>query len=432
MSFRTHALKAAACAFACGLALTLAATPASAAQAPIGSEFLVNTTTIGNQIQPAVSSAADGRFVVVWDGETAGGSLNDIYAQRFSANGEKLGAEVRVNTDIGERQGNPAVAMDAQGNYVVIWDSAKHTAAGTGKYARAFYADGTPRGDQFKVNSSGRDLYPLVAAAMDGNGNFALAWPERASTGSPIATNISLSYIMVQRYWADGTPNGAAIIVDQAYLTTFRVPTIGMDAQGGFVVAWNSASQAGFATKESALGYGLGIFARRFGADGQPLGNSFRVNADTALITVKDDPMIYDRPVVAVASNGSFAVAWQTNGQDLVPTGISLRRYNASGTPMTPPTTIDAPRLSRKPALAFGLNGELVVAAHSDGLYVRAYAPNGQARGASLRADSGAASGKVLQPAVTVDSFGRFVAVWQTFGQDGSGRGIYARRFSAP
>jgi hypothetical protein len=66
-----------------------------------GGEFLVNTTTTGDQYGSAVTALGDGRFVVTWTddsatgGDTSGGAVR---GQIFNADGGKAGGEFLVNT----------------------------------------------------------------------------------------------------------------------------------------------------------------------------------------------------------------------------------------------------------------------------------------------------------------------------------------------
>jgi len=48
-----------------------------------GSEFQVNTTTVGQQMQPAVASDGVNQFLAIWTGYTGGGNSFDLYAQRY-------------------------------------------------------------------------------------------------------------------------------------------------------------------------------------------------------------------------------------------------------------------------------------------------------------------------------------------------------------
>ena len=47
--------------------LAVAAMPAPAAAQPLGAEFQVNTYTTSNQELPSVATDANGNFVVVWE-----------------------------------------------------------------------------------------------------------------------------------------------------------------------------------------------------------------------------------------------------------------------------------------------------------------------------------------------------------------------------
>ena len=102
----------------------------SANGTPLGLEFLVNSETDSDQENPSIAMDADGNFVVVWqsDGNTAEDENKDdsgygVFGQRFSANGVKAGFEFRVNTKTDFDQDNPDVAMDANGDFVVVWQS---------------------------------------------------------------------------------------------------------------------------------------------------------------------------------------------------------------------------------------------------------------------------------------------------------------------
>ena len=51
---------------------------------PDGGEFLVNTTVLGRQIEPAVASDGAGRFAVTWTSYTEGTRAFDVFAQQYS------------------------------------------------------------------------------------------------------------------------------------------------------------------------------------------------------------------------------------------------------------------------------------------------------------------------------------------------------------
>ena len=103
------------------LATTFLSPPDSALAAPavLGGEFQVNTETFGPQNLPAVAMDAAGNFVVAWAGAGQGDSIG-IFAQRYDSAGAPQGGEFRVNTYTPDGQDAPAVAMDADGDFVVV------------------------------------------------------------------------------------------------------------------------------------------------------------------------------------------------------------------------------------------------------------------------------------------------------------------------
>ena len=218
-----------------------------ASGAPQGPEFRVNAVTTGGQGRSAVAIDRSGNFVVVWtssDGSTAG-----ISGQRFNAAGAAQGTQFRVNTHTTGYQGNPDVAMDVDGNFVVAWDDdSAYDGAEFGVFARRFDAAGVALGAQFRVNTHtpSRQLQPAVAAAADGS--FSIVWQ------SP--HDGSASGIFGQLYSAAGAPVGGEFQVNT--YTTFdqQVPAITATPDGDLVVAWHSIGQ-------DAGSYG--IYGQRFG-----------------------------------------------------------------------------------------------------------------------------------------------------------------------
>jgi hypothetical protein len=60
--------------------------------ASVGSEFLVNTTTLSQQIQPAVASDGSSRFLVAWTSYGGGANSFDLFSQRYSTVNQPLSA----------------------------------------------------------------------------------------------------------------------------------------------------------------------------------------------------------------------------------------------------------------------------------------------------------------------------------------------------
>jgi Ca2+-binding RTX toxin-like protein len=93
-----------------------------------GAEFVVNTITSGNQITPHVSPLLDGRFVVTWgDGSNSPDDLGSVTgsavrAQVFLPDGSKGGEEFLVNTTTLGSQVEPRGTPLADGRFVIVWE----------------------------------------------------------------------------------------------------------------------------------------------------------------------------------------------------------------------------------------------------------------------------------------------------------------------
>ncbi len=142
-----------------------------------------------------------------------------------------------------------------------------------------------------------------------------------------------------------------------------------------FVVVWSSDGQDGSQT---------GAVGRLFDAAGTPLGGEFAVNVSTT--------GYQDRVLVGSNAAGNFVVAWTEFVSYDASYEIRARRFDSSGTPQ---------------------GGEIVVNTYTTG--TQAWSP------------------------VALDTAGNFVVVWSSAPdfltsqppQDGSGSGIFARRYDA-
>lgn len=92
--------------------------------APSGPDFIVNSTTAGNQADPKITALADGRAVAVWySGDTGDGSSYCVRARLFNVDGSLSGKDFIVNTVSNGKQYNPAVTALSDGRFVVAWQS---------------------------------------------------------------------------------------------------------------------------------------------------------------------------------------------------------------------------------------------------------------------------------------------------------------------
>ena len=149
--------------------------------APVGSQFQVNTYTTDLQDSVALAVIPDGRFVVVFSSRDSSGSDSgdSIQARRYSSSGQAQGVESQVNVTTEGGQVRPAVAVDADGTYLVVWQSANSPGSDQDSnsiQARGFLANGVAAGNEAQVNTRVTGSDDNVALAAVGGREFLAVW----------------------------------------------------------------------------------------------------------------------------------------------------------------------------------------------------------------------------------------------------------------
>ncbi len=206
-------------------------------------EFIVNTATLGSQSSPAVASDANGNFTVVWHSANQDGSAAGVYGQRFDALGNPQGTEFRVNTHTLGPQDEADIGMTATGEFVVAWESGStllpQDGSAAGAYGQRFAADGTPLGTEFRANEYTILNQDDVDFGVDPNsGEFLISWESVNQDGSDPG-------IYGQRYQADGLPIGSEFRINRTVANSQEDPSVIMDGNGSAVVVWQSDLQDG-------------------------------------------------------------------------------------------------------------------------------------------------------------------------------------------
>ena len=340
----------------------LSAAPPALAQQQVGGEFQVNRFTPNTQFASAVAFDQEGDFVVVWssDGQDGVGLTTGVFARRFAAGGTAQSPDLQVNTFAAGDQTSAAAGMDAKGGFVVVWASPQDGDF-SGIFGRRFDAFGTPLAVEFQVNTVTLGLQNQPDVAVEGNGEFLVVWQSTHDGGG--------TGIFGQRFDAIGTPFGAEFQVNRYTAGDQRRPALEVETDGDFMVIWDSDGQDGsahgvFARRFNLFaspvgtefqlnsytvgdqfggkialdgdgdgmavwistdqdGSGSGIFGRRFTSAGQVEGLEIQV----PVVTANDQ----GGPNLA-ASAGGFVVVWEGGGgQDGSLDGIFARRFNTSG-----------------------------------------------------------------------------------------------------
>ena len=282
----------------------------------LGSEFLVNTTTIDYQTKPAVAGLASGGFVVVWESEdNQDGNDYEVYGQRFTSSGAKNGEEFQINTFTIEPQLGPAVAGLVNGGFVVTWESQGQDGFAGGIFGQRYAIDGAKLGNEFSVNTTteGYQEQTLITALK--RGGFVVTWISYGDEGSVDAD------IYGQRYAQDGARSGEEFKVNTSATIWQRLrkePRHSLSGlqDGGFVATW---------ARPELGGSDIDVFGQRFTAAGSPSGIEFQIN------TYKSADQTY--PFVTGLSEGGFVVTWNSDGQDAGNDGVYGQYFAGNGMP---------------------------------------------------------------------------------------------------
>ena len=243
---------------------------------PAGGEFQVNTYTTSHQYNPAVAQAPDGDFVVVWNSDGSAGSDSlgySIQGQRYGSDGSPAGGQFQVNTYSTERQFLPAVAMAPNGDFIVAWMSNGSGGSDSDSpsiQGQRFGSDGSPTGGELQVNTYTTSGQHSPAVAMAADGDAMVIWESQGSAGSD-STSLSFS-VQGQRYGSDGSPAGGEFQVNTYTTGNQEQAAVAMEAGGEFVVTWRSLGSGGSDSDS------FSIQGQRFASDGSPVAGEFQVN----------------------------------------------------------------------------------------------------------------------------------------------------------
>ncbi len=300
----------------------------------VAEELLISSPTNRFQRTPAIAGLSGGTAAVVWSSlnQAGAGSMQDVYAQLFSPQGEKVGSEFLVNQFTAFNQRSPALAALSGGGFVVVWvseferssfrdnPSSAFRYASTNSilpsvdiYARIFNADGSSHGEEFLVNTSANNCdHPSVAAGADGG--FAVAWAER---DQQVKANV---WDVFARAFSGAGTGGAAARVNTFLAGEQSAPQI--SALGtNYLAVWTSTGQDGSWE---------GVYGQYLQADGSHLGDEFRVNTTTLGRQIQ--------PAVASDGAGQFLSVWASYTLLSHSVDLFAQNYAAAGFVPAPAT----------------------------------------------------------------------------------------------
>lgn len=260
----------------------------------IGTEFQVNTYTLGSQLVPDVAANADGAFVAVWSSDQDG-SGSGVFGQRYDSEGLAVGTEFQINTRTIKPPNQTAVTVSPDGGFVVVWSDRQYRSEDPGDvFGQRFDADGSRLGTEFQVNGYTLDYQGVPSIASDRKGNFVVVWSSLQGHRGEV---------FAQRFDRRGSRVGTEFQVNTNTVdvqVTCGPRSVSVDETGGFTIVWESNTQDGS---------GSGVFMQQFDREGERLGSEVQVNTYTAS---------EQGSVIAVSPRATtgFVVSWVSLHQD--------------------------------------------------------------------------------------------------------------------
>ncbi len=296
-------------------------------------EFRVHAANFNHQDWTNVAMADNDNFVVTWSDDRSGGY--EVYMRLFSVNGTALTGETLVSTLPGVQDAH-SVDFAADGSYVIAFQNASNTDI----YFQRYDASGVALGSNTKVNAYVTNEQNHPDVAVNDDGSFVVTWMSDAQ-------DTNLYGIYGQRFDAAGNKVGLEFLVNQNVSGNQWYATVDSDSSGNFVVTWMDNDTNG-----------NGIWARRFDASANPLGNAFLVNS-----WIQGDQ---GSPNVAVNDGGDFVISWHdSSGHDGTGFGIYAQQYDASGNTIGGEVLINQTTSNDQRDPTVAINGNQAVAAWS-------------------------------------------------------------------
>jgi Ca2+-binding RTX toxin-like protein len=283
---------------------------------PASAEFLVNTQTAGSQEDPVVTALPDGRFAVAWYdlSETLGdASIGGVHAQVFDTNGGKSGAEFLVNSSTLYDQIPQSITTLADGRFVVAYTDGS---PGTSDLARAQIFD--PR--ETAVNLPGTSLVDdLVGTPFDdtlhgaaGNDRLTGAGGNDALDGGAGADTM-IGGTGDDNYFVDNTGDVVTENANEGNDTVYATANTTLSANVENLVLQGSADISGFGNALANVINGNGGANSLVGGGGNDslFGNAGNdgldggAGADTTLGGTGDDTYEVDDPGDVVIENAN-------------------------------------------------------------------------------------------------------------------------------
>gem|GEM_PF-1526433 len=284
----------------------------------IGAEFRVSEYTDSDQDMPAIAALKDGGFVISWGSWYQDGSKYGIFTRRYDAAGSAVTGDIQVNSFAENNQVRPSVTALAGGGYVVTWDSEDQDGSSFGVYGRVFDADGAQIGSEIQINTFTKSIQWYNGVSALNDGGFLVAWTSVDTEDYENSQDGHYQGVFAQRFNANGETVGDEFLVNTDTQYTQRFRDIISLDDGGFIIVWEDYDGT------PSPGDPTDITGQRYDAAGETIGSEFRLN-------LSDYTGSQTWPAITTLSNGGFVAVWQSDDSNAIRGQIFDAASNAVG-----------------------------------------------------------------------------------------------------
>lgn len=198
-------------------------------------QLLENDDT-GNAFYPRVSLDAAGNAMVVW--HQTGGGLNSIWARRYVSGSGWSDPELIEHDDV-HNTAYPEIAMDSAGNAVAVW---LRSTGGQYDLMANRYTLGAGWGTEQLIETSDSGQAVAQSIAIDADGNVLVLWQQPDSSPR--------YHIWYNRYTPGGGWEGASLVETHA-TGDAMYPELAFLADGSAMAVWIQSEGAIYSTWSS-------------------------------------------------------------------------------------------------------------------------------------------------------------------------------------
>lgn len=405
-------------------------------------ETQVNVFSTDSQNDPDIAMDANGNYVVVWESDTGefifntcydygGYNGSSIFARIFDSNGMPTSSEILVAAPtFSSSHDDPAISMDANGNFIVVWEAQDLDNCGGYYYSsrdliygKIFNSNGTAISSDILISEITSVDNEDPDVAMDANGNFVVLWERETYYYSECSSNYSNypDVIYARTFNAMGVPDGPSFPISDQPSVDSDDPAIAMDSDGNWVAVWETAR---------CNDYYCDVYAKIFDSSNSATSSELLVNTNT-----------YDNEDVDVAidSNGDFIVAWEIT-ENYSTYNVFIRKFNNIGTAQSGEIQVNDTTTDDQDdvRIAMDSDGNFIVVWESDyqdgdenGVYYKLFNSSCVALTGELPVNE-ETNNSQDDPAVALNDAGNIAFVWESDEQDGDGDGVFTRSTFCP